>query len=273
MGKIYKGDYFNNLKLNPSDKCEDGFITKMLQALHERCVYSLKTMDRPRGFHIELTKVERSKVRMIPRIISRWAASRDRCSLSYMTGKYQFLKAEEIRPRTKEFHIHLHIIADSVTYGDLQSLREALLPVAKMSSLKNRSLIYRPIKMNEATGECFTNVKTGNFERIGSPWNHELTSKDEFEDYFTRASYICKVRTKVSLSSWSCSHMASPENMEQRVKQQGPAISIVETASELTVNYKNQLDSIFSQLSSSKISNAKPIEMQSTSGKFECFLQ
>lgn len=205
MSRIYRRRLFRELKLNESSKCDDGFIKSMLVALHERCLDSVRNMEKPRGFHIELTEIDRSKVGYIPRVISRWVESRRNCSLSFMTGKYHFIKAEEIRPRTSEFHIHLHLIVDCVTYSDIQSLREALLPVASMVKLKSRSLQSRPVYVNPTTGECVINNVTGNFVRAGCAWSHEL--KSEFSDYFERASYICKVRTKLSMSSWSCSRI------------------------------------------------------------------
>jgi len=131
MRKIYKGDKFRNLKLNPSVKSSEGFITRMLEALYERCIESRQTMAKPRGFHLVLTEVDKGKLKYIPRIIARWAEQRRKCPLSYMTGKYHFVKAEEVRPITREFHVHIQLICDGVTYDDIQSLKEAMFLVAK----------------------------------------------------------------------------------------------------------------------------------------------
>lgn len=202
---IYKGDYFNNLKLNPSPKTELGFIHRMLNALLERCDDARRNMNKPRGFHLILTLVNQDKVSEIPRVIKRWVENRKLCKLSTMTGKYHFIKAEEERPLKKEFHIHLYIIADGIQYTDIQSLRERLLVVAGEIKLKNRGRKFRPELVDSDTGECLLDTFSGNFKRKGLAWCHNL--HDEYDDFFERASYVCKVKTKVSLHSWSCNQM------------------------------------------------------------------
>jgi len=193
---IYKGEYFNNLKLNPSPKTKLGFIHKMLKALLERCEDAKRNMSKPRGFHLILTSVNKNKTSEIPRVIKRWVENRELCRLSTMTGKYHFIKAEEERPLKKEFHIHLYIIADGTQYTDIQLLRERLLIVAGGIKLKNRGRKFRPELVDIDTGECFLDRVSGNFKRNGSAWCHDLHK--EYNDFFERASYVCKVKTKVS---------------------------------------------------------------------------
>lgn len=208
---IYKGEYFNNLKLNPSPKTKPGFIHRMLNALLERCDDARRNMNKPRGFHLILTLVNQDKVSEIPRVIKRWVENRKLCRLSTMTGKYHFIKAEEERPLKKEFHIHLYIIADGIQYTDIQSLRERLLVVAGEIKLKNRGRKFRPELVDSNTGECLLDTFSGNFKRKGLAWCHNL--HNEYDDFFERSSYVCKVKTKVSLHSWSCNQMeqANPQ--------------------------------------------------------------
>ena len=266
MSKVYRGDHFKNLKLNPSVKSKEGFITAMLEALHERYIHAKETMAKPRGFHLVLTEVDRSKLGYIPRIISRWAEQRSKCPLSYMTGKYHFVKAEEIRPIKREFHVHLQLICDGITHGDIQSLKEALYIVAKKTSLKNRALKYRKIKVHPLTSECLTNPETGEFLREGCKWSHDLHG--DYEDFFERASYICKVKTKVSLSSWSCNKLIKPN--------QPQAVRVHQKIAEQYIKAKPNADFIqfnqplvsFSQLQSNLISNQEPTELQSNVSEF-----
>lgn len=201
----YKGDYFNNLKLNTSPKTKLGFISKMLVALLERCEDARNNMNKPRGFHLILTLVNKDNKSEIPRVIKRWVENRRLCQLSTMTGKYHFIKAEEERPVKKEFHIHLYVIADGVQYTDIQLLRERLLVVADEIKLKNRSRKFRPELIDADTGECLLDRNTGNFKRKGLAWCHDL--HQEYNDFFERASYICKVKTKVPLHPWSCNQI------------------------------------------------------------------
>ncbi|MBA4314672.1 MAG: hypothetical protein C0422_04995, partial [Alcaligenaceae bacterium] len=35
-----------------------------------------------------------------------------------------------------------------------------------------------------------------------------------YNDFFERASYVCKVKTKVSLNSWSCSQLQETREVE-----------------------------------------------------------
>jgi len=114
-------------------------------------------------------------------------------------------------------------------------------------------LKYLPIKINPTTKECLINPKTGNFLREGCDWNHDLHG--DLEDFFERASYICKVKTKVSLSSWSCSKLMQfkkPQvtTLYRKITQQyaraKPNIEFIP--------FNQQLVSI-SQLQSSLISN------------------
>jgi hypothetical protein len=183
-----------------------------------------------------------------------------------MTGKYHFVKAEEIRPIKREFHVHIQIICDGVTYGDIQSLKEALYPIAKKTSLKNRASKHRRIKTNPLTSECLIDPETGEFLREGCKWNHDL--RGDFEDYFERASYICKVKTKVSLSSWSCSKLIKTKKPQvapahQKITQQ----YIRAKPNPDFIPFNQQLVSI-SQLHSSLINNEVPAEMQSIENKF-----
>lgn len=218
---IYKGEYFNNLKLNPSPKTKLGFIHKMLKALLERCEDAKRNMSKPRGFHLILTSVNKNKTSEIPRVIKRWVENRELCRLSTMTGKYHFIKAEEERPLKKEFHIHLYIIADGTQYTDIQLLRERLLIVAGGIKLKNRGRKFRPELVDIDTGECLLDTFSGNFKRKGLAWCHNL--HDEYDDFFERASYVCKVKTKVSLHSWSCNQMkqTDPQSSTNKSAEKG----------------------------------------------------
>ena len=266
MPKIYRGDQFKNLKLNPSVKSREGFITRMLEALYERCIESREKMAKPRGFHLVLTEVDKSKLKYIPRIIARWAEQRSKCPLSYMTGKYHFVKAEEIRPIKREFHVHLQLICDGITYGDVQSLKEALYIVAKKTSLKNRGAKYRSITINPITGECLTDPETGEFLREGCKWSHDLHK--EFEDYFKRASYICKVKTKVSLSSWSCSKLIKTTGTQPTYKYRKMPSTYVRAKPKSGLICFNQDLTSFSQLQSGVKSNHEADEMQLLGSEF-----
>lgn len=203
MAKIHKGEFFCELKIYSGVGSSLGFLAEMLSKLKALCDASLLSMSKPRGFHIVLEDVNSDRLSCLSRIISRWSARRARCEISHMNGKYCYLRADEVRPRTGEFHIHLHFIVDSVQYDDLVYLKQALMPISSRVKIKYRKETCRPLKIDKDTGEIACSRFTGQPLRDGSTWFHDLNS--EFSDYFERASYICKLKTKVDPGSWSSS--------------------------------------------------------------------
>lgn len=212
MQKIYKGDKYNKLRIFRGTNSSDGFISSMLRKLYDICIYSSLTMQNPRGFHLVLEDVNEERLKYLPRLLSRWAESRAKSPISTMNGQFHFIRANEIRSRTGEFHIHLHLVVDSVQYDDVVHLKKALMPISLRVKLKRRKDECRPIKYDPDTGEVLVNRLTGKPIREGSSWFHGL--KEEFEDYFQRASYICKVKTKVNLDAWSGSMLVPTSNQD-----------------------------------------------------------
>lgn len=202
---IYTGNVFRSYGLYRGTKSREGFIYSMLNRLDLLVRCAIEKMERPRAFHLILENCSEEDFKKISGTLRYWAASRSERRDSSMRNQVLYLAAKEIRPRLSTRHTHLHVIGDGVQYDDIVFLKKALRLYSDQVVLKKRKLEFMPWDTDISTGVIRTDPETGVPKRKGLRWCHDL--KNELNDYFCRASYICKVSTKVSLYSWSSSKL------------------------------------------------------------------
>lgn len=202
---IYKGNLFRGYGIYKGTKSKKGFIYPMLNRLDLLVRCAIEKMEKPRAFHLILENCSEEDSTKISGTLRYWAASRAERKDSTMRDQVLYLAAKEIRPRLRTRHTHLHVIADGVQYDDIVFLRKALRLYSDKVVLNKRKLEFMPRDIDLSTGVIKIDPITGVPRRKGLRWCHDLTN--ELNDYFSRASYICKVQTKVSLKSWSSSKL------------------------------------------------------------------
>lgn len=202
---IYKGNSFRGYNIYTGVKSRHGFIYRMLNRLDQLVRCAIEKMERPRAFHLILEDCSDEDFTKVSGTLRYWAESRAGRDDSSMKEQVLYLAAKEVRPRLGVRHVHVHVIADGVQYDDIVFLRKSLSLYSSKVVLKKRKLEFMPWDVDLSTGQIKRDPLTGAHKRKGLRWCHDLRS--ELNDYFCRASYICKVSTKISLNSWSSSNL------------------------------------------------------------------
>lgn len=205
--KIIKDLKFNNVNLNTSPKCSNGFYLPMLRDLFNLLIYSFSVHSKPKAVHFVIDAPIECKIKRINSTLNRWQTSRNRlnrCSRSMPL----YFHTLEVRPRNKQKHLHLLVILDSCTYNDAISLEDHLRSISSTNKcrLQRRDISELPAKVDSETGEIKMNSNLG-ISRVGSITYHSVTY--ELNDCFTRISYFAKVYSKTGDPIWSVSRIPS----------------------------------------------------------------
>lgn len=177
---------YNDLKLNTSEKTDEGFDEPILSNIQALLTESLASQNQPRLAHFIIQSPNDLLFKRLGIEITRWYSQRkpnsDKKPLWIAVYEYS---------KTKGYHLHLAVIADGISYIDLQILSERLLKYSKKgyAKLQRRKRAY----MTDADGVIMRN-KDDAFIRIGHSHLHNV--KSELSDAYERVSYFAKSMTK-----------------------------------------------------------------------------
>lgn len=201
---------YKGRKLYEGKKAGNGFYKGILDSLYNLLAYSLLEMKNPKALHFVIS--DPIDLGNISKYLERWRIRRVEFNQELSSVKY--FGTVEVRPRNKEKHLHLCIVADSIGYDDMSNLRERLQRFSSNSKckLQRRDRNCLPIEIDPNTGEILIDTYTNDYKRKGNTWCHRL--RLEFDDAFQRLSYFCKVQTKAE-PNYICSRLFKTKETTQ----------------------------------------------------------
>jgi hypothetical protein len=177
---------FTNYPLNSSEKTEEGFdenILKDIQIILSECI---SAQMEPRLAHLVVQSPNELIFERLGAEIRRWFTQRKpSCS-----SKPLWIAVHE-QSTSRGFHLHLAVIADGISYVDLQILSERLSKFSKKG--KARLLKRKRVFLTDSHGVILKN-EDGGLIRKGH--SHFHTLKTELADGYERLSYFAKSMTK-----------------------------------------------------------------------------
>lgn len=186
---IYTEEQYQGLRLYSKAKAKNGFHLQMLKCLLKLMRHAIQVMEIPKCAHLVIDSPIEGVEKELGRVISRWNQSRHKRKgvQNSEPPESLYFAVKEIRPRTKQRHMHVAIIFDGLNYEDLVILKDKLISLSETREVRiyRRSRVHMREKIIESTGEIV---------KLGSIYFHSL--KIEFDDAFSRMSYLCKVFTK-----------------------------------------------------------------------------
>lgn len=182
---MHKIDY-TNYPLNSSEKTAEGFDEPILNNIKKILTESLNAQIDPRLAHIVIQAPNQLAFNRLGCEITRWFTQRKPSCLS----KPLWIAVHE-HSSSKGYHLHLAVIADGVSYIDLQILSERLSKYSKKGYAKLQK--RKRVLLTDADGVLIRNQDDG-LIRVGHTHLHHL--KKEFADGFERLSYFAKSMSK-----------------------------------------------------------------------------
>jgi len=171
---------YRGYNLNPTKKGFKGFYQEILDDLLRLFSEAKSTFTIPRVAHFIIENPKDNIFDLLQIYIKRWLKARDKARERESTN-FKYLAAIEIKPTLKETHVHLCIIFDDLTTGELYKLEDYLYKLTKDAKEDNAKLFYRKRRPDE----------------INTSKHWHCINTNEF-DAFTRISYLAKVFSKIT---------------------------------------------------------------------------
>lgn len=202
MSTITFNTTYAGLPIYSGSKSLHGLNIRILTVAHQLVTEAIQRMHRPVGFHFVINEPT-TGTKNLDQILTRWGEQMG------LTSKPLYLKVQEVRPRNKQTHLHVHVIADMPKQS--KTIKQEIDYLIVSMRGKNLGSAIELYPRDPATLLRTTDPETGEVKILSSIWFHDL--RRELSDYFHRISYLAKVFTKDhSLRNWSCSNLKNRQH-------------------------------------------------------------